>query len=164
MSEAAEGHKEHVRRWIAAFNDRDHAAEADARAPGYVAYAPGVPPLDSDAWTAFTGGFVEAFPDLRLTVEDVLAEGDMTAARVGFRGTHTGRFQGLPPTGRTVDFSAIEINRMEGGRVAEHWVQMDQLAMLQQLGLMVVPGPRLLLRILRHKVTGLRPRALLRRK
>jgi len=158
VSGTAEDHKDHVRRWISAFNDRDEAAEADARAPGYVGHAPGVPAMDSEAWQEFIGGFVEAFPDLRLTVEDVLAEGDMTAARVGFRGTHTGSFQGLPPTGRAVDFSAIEINRMEDGRVAEHWVQMDQLAMLQQLGLMVVPGPRLLLRILRHKLTGLRPR------
>jgi hypothetical protein len=47
---------------------------------------------------------------------------------------------------------------MEDGRVAEHWVQMDQPAMLQQLGLMVVPGPRPLLRILRQRVAALRPR------
>lgn len=162
MSDVAEDHKAHIRRWIEAYNARDHAAEADARAPGYVAHAPGVPPLDSEAWTAFVGGFADAFPDIRLTVEDVLSEEDRVAARVTFRGTHTGDFQGLPPTGRQVEFSAIEVNRMVDGRVAEHWVVMDQLAMLQQLGLMVVPGPRLLMRILRRKATRLRLPALRR--
>jgi hypothetical protein len=52
-----------VERWIEAFNDRDPQAEADARAPGFVAHVPGAPgPLDSDAWVGFTSSFVAAFP------------------------------------------------------------------------------------------------------
>jgi steroid delta-isomerase-like uncharacterized protein len=130
-----------VERWIAAYNERDTQAEAAARAPGFMAYMPGVPgPLDGAAWEGFVATFVVAFPDLRLTVEDSVAAGDKVAARVTFRGTHRGAFQGIPPTGKQVTFSAIEFNRMEDGKVAEHWVELDLLGLLQQLGAIPTPG------------------------
>lgn len=147
------------RRWIEVFNKRDDAAEADVRAPNYVAHAPASlepAPLNSESWTQFLSGFVEGFPDLRLTVEDAVAEGDLVAQRIQFAGTHTGEFQGLPPTHRKVSFSGLELNRFVDGRVAEHWFQLDTLTLLQQLGLMVVPGPRLLRRILTHHLNKLR--------
>jgi predicted ester cyclase len=147
------------RRWIEVFNERDEAGEADVRAGDYVAYAPASlepAPLDSEAWTRFLAGFVEAFPDLQLTVEDAVAEGDLVAQRIHFEGTHIGEFQGLPPTQRKVSFSGLELNRFVDGRVAEHWFQMDSLTLLQQLGLVVVPGPRLLPRVLAHQVKKLR--------
>jgi hypothetical protein len=72
----------------------------------------------------------------------------MTAQRILFTGTQTGPFRGLPPTGREVRFSGIEINRMADGKVIEHWFQLDALTLFQQLGLRVVPGPRLLPRLL----------------
>jgi len=124
-----------VRRWIDAYNDRDKQAEADARAPGYVAHAPGTSgPLDTEAWVEFIDSFVDAFPDLRLTVESIVSSGDMVAARVAFHGTHRGEFQGLPPTNREVAFTGMEFDRMADGKVAEHWVELDQVALLQQLG------------------------------
>ena len=147
------------RRWIEVFNERDDAAEADVRAKDYVAYAPvslEPAPLDSEAWTRFLAGFGEAFPDLQLTVEDAVGEGDLVAQRVHFAGTHTGEFQGLPPTNKKVAFSGLELNRFVDGRVAEHWFQMDSLTLLQQLGLVVVPGPRLLPRVLAHQLKKLR--------
>ena len=128
-----------VRRWIEGFNDGDEQAEADARTSDYLAYFPGAPPLDSDGWLHATGSFVEAFPDLRLTVQDIMAEGDRVAARVAFHGTHDGPFQGIPPTNRKVSFTSIEMNRMVDGKVAEHWVEIDVLGLLQQLG--AVPPP-----------------------
>jgi predicted ester cyclase len=91
---------------------------------------------------------VEGFPDLRLAVEDAVGEGDLVAQRVLFQGTHSGMFQGLPPTNKTVSFSGLELNRIVDGKVVEHWFQLDALGMLQQLGLAVVPGPRLIPRIL----------------
>jgi predicted ester cyclase len=69
-----------------------------------------------------------------LTVEDSVAGGDKVAARVTFRGTHEGEFQGIPPTGKQVTFTSIEFNRMAGNQVAEHWVELDLLGLLQQLG------------------------------
>jgi predicted ester cyclase len=156
---SVERNKAVCRRWIEVFNERDDAAEADVRTQDYVAHAPASlepTPLDSEAWTRFLSGFVEAFPDLHLTVEDAVAEGDLVAQRVHFAGTHTGEFQGLPPTNRKVTFSGLELNRLVDGRVAEHWVELDSLTLLQQLGLVVVPGPRLLPRVLAHQLTKLR--------
>ena len=153
------GHNKAVsRRWIEVFNERDDAAEADVRAPGYVAHAPASlepEPLDSEAWTRFLAGFVEGFPDLRMSVEEAVGEGDLVAQRVHFEGTHTGEFQGLPPTRSKVSFSGLELNRFVEGRVAEHWFQLDALTLLRQLGLVVVPGPRLLPRILTHQLKKL---------
>lgn len=74
------------------------------------------------------------FPDLHLTVEDQIAEGDMVVTRWTARGTHTGKFQGIPPTGREVRVSGADIDRIIDGKTVECWVHMDQLGLLQQLG------------------------------
>ena len=144
--------KEVSRRWIEVFNLRDNDAETGVRAPGFIAHAPASlepDPLRSEAWAEFLDGFVEGFPDLGLTVEDATGDGDLVAQRIHFEGTHTGVFQGLPPTGKKVSFEGLELNRHgENGKVVEHWFQLDALSLLQQLGLIVVPGPRLVPRVL----------------
>ena len=155
---SAEHNKAVCLRWIDRFNERDEQGEADARTSDYVAHAPAslaTAPLDSEAWQQFIAGFVEGFPDLHLTVEDAVGDGERVAQRIRFRGTHTGVFQGLPPTNRQIDLYAIELNRMQDGRVAEHWFQLDQVTLLQQLGLRVIPGPRLLPRLLAHEAMKL---------
>jgi len=148
---SAEHNRLLVRREIDAFNARDDAAEAASRAAGYTAHAPEsieTAALDSDAWVALLGVFLEGFPDLHLEVQDSCADENMVAQRILFTGTHTGPFRGLPPTGRRVRFSGLELNRMIDGKVAEHWFQMDAVTLFEQLGLRVVPGPRLALRLL----------------
>lgn len=137
--------------WIDAFNARDDAAEAAARTTDYIAHTPesiGTVTLDSGAWGEFLGVFLEGFPDLHLEVLDTSADEHMVAQRLLFTGTHTGNFRGLPATGREVRFGGIEINRMLDGKVAEHWFQLDAVTLFEQLGLRIVPGPRLLLRLL----------------
>jgi ketosteroid isomerase-like protein len=74
-----------------------------------------------------------AFPDLRITVEDMVAGDDKVAARLTFRGTHQGPFRGIEPTGRTVEFSSIRIYRIEDGKVAQTWAEVDALGLLGQL-------------------------------
>jgi predicted ester cyclase len=156
------GSAEHNRtvalRWIDAFNARDDAAEAAARTVDYLAHPPDsiqTAALDSDAWVEFLDVFVEGFPDLHLEVLDSSADEGMVAQRILFTGTHTGPFRGLPPTRRKVRFSGLEINRMVDGRVAEHWFQLDSVTLFEQLGLHVVPGPRLLARLMALPVTRL---------
>ena len=138
---SAEKNKAVLRRWIEAYNERDLEAEADVLAPGFVAHVPAAPgPLEGlEAWRRFSGPFAEAFPDLRLTVEDVVSDGEKVAARVAFRGTHRGEFQGIAPTDKEVAFSSMEFNRVVGGKVEEHWVELDLLGLMQQLG--VIPEP-----------------------
>ena len=80
-----------------------------------------------------------AFPDFHHTVEDLVAEGDKVVPRLTLRGTHQGDFQGLPPTGKQVTFSGINVMRLEDGKIVEHWSIGDTLGMLQQLG--AIPAP-----------------------
>lgn len=70
------------------------------------------------------------------TIEDVIAEGDRVAVRWTNSGTHVGEFAGIPATGRTFTIAGIDIYRVEGDLLAEHWHVIDQLAMLGQLGLL----------------------------
>ena len=67
----------------------------------------------------------EGFPDLSITVEDVMAEGDRVAARVVMRGTHRGEFQGIAPTGKRVEVRAIGMFRIANGKIVEHWGHAD---------------------------------------
>lgn len=73
------------------------------------------------------------------TVEDVIAEGDRVVVRWRNTGTHSGAFLGIPPTGRSFSIAGIDVYRIENDRLAEHWHVVDQLTMLQQLGL--IPSP-----------------------
>jgi predicted ester cyclase len=98
------------------------------------------PPETWRAWRQFTAPFSEAFPDLRLTIQDIAAEGNTVAARVAFHGTHRGELQGIPPTGKEVAFTSMEFNRVVGGKVEEHWVEIDLLGLMQQLGAVPAPG------------------------
>jgi predicted ester cyclase len=74
-----------------------------------------------------------SFPDLRGTVEQVLAEGDLVAGRVTWRGTHDGPFAGVAPTGRRVTFEAYHFVRFAGGKAAEWWGTADISGALAQL-------------------------------
>lgn len=138
---STEENKAVIRRWFQTFNDRDFAAEAAIRAANFLAHVPGAAaPLDNEGWPGFVGAFAAGFPDFRLELEELIAEGDRVAARWTFHGTQTGEFLGIPPTGRSVRVSALEVNRLVDGQVAEHWVILDQVGLLQQLG--ASPAPR----------------------
>ena len=67
----------------------------------------------------------EGFPDLTISVEDVMAEGDRVTARVTMRGTHQGEFQGIARTGKRVEVRAIDMFRIEDGKIVEHWGHAD---------------------------------------
>ena len=81
-----------------------------------------------------------AFPDIHYTVEDMFGAGDRVAVRWRLAGTHTGPIMGIPPTGRPVQMGGIDIHRLAGGRLAEHWDQVDLLGFLQQIG--AIPAPQ----------------------
>ena len=75
-----------------------------------------------------------AFPDLALTIDDLVAARDTVAWRFNLRGTHAGSFMGIPPTGRVVTTPGIAIDRLAAGKVAESWVSFDALDLLRQMG------------------------------
>ena len=82
-----------------------------------------------------------AFPDLRLTIDLQMAEGDLLASRFTVRGTHTGPFMDLPASGRQVTVTGIDITRWRDGQMAEHWAEMDMLGLMQQLGAIPTAAP-----------------------
>lgn len=75
------------------------------------------------------------YPDIHLTVEDLIAEGDKVVGRTTVTGTHRGEFMGLPPTGKSVTYNEIFIFRFVDGKVAETWGVVDVFAQIRQLGL-----------------------------
>lgn len=84
-----------------------------------------------------------AFPDLHLTIEDMVAEGDLVVSRWTFRGTNTGDLatpMPIPATGKPVTITGITISRLAAGKVAQDWHQGDMMGFMQQLGLIPVPA------------------------
>jgi steroid delta-isomerase-like uncharacterized protein len=83
-------------------------------------------------WTMLLRGL----PDLHLTIEDLIEEGDKVVMRNTVTGTHQGEYMGIPPTGKTVRYNEIFIFRFAGGRIAETWGIVDVLSQMRQLGVM----------------------------
>jgi steroid delta-isomerase-like uncharacterized protein len=77
-------------------------------------------------------------PDIHITVDEVLADGDRTAARFTITGTDTGGFMGMPATNQSITVTGMDFMRFRDGRIAEHWGEMDMMGLLQQLG--VIPS------------------------
>lgn len=103
------------------------------------AAAPGQPP-GREGLKQINLGFRAAFPDVQMTIEDLLAEGDKVVWRWSVQGTHQGPLMGIPATGKRVTFGGISIDRFADGRIAERWLQIDMLGLLQQVGAVPAPG------------------------
>jgi predicted ester cyclase len=139
---STEANKTSVRRFYdEVFNKKNRAAIDEFIDPNQVDHAapPGTPGGLAGAKQTI-GMYLTAFPDLHFTVEDMIAEGDKLVARLTVRGTQQGAFMGIPPTGKHVTVTAIDISRMAGGKSVEHWIEMDTLGMMQQLGVIPAPG------------------------
>lgn len=123
------------------FNQGDLAIVDELLAPGSITHIPawGMP-NNRMGLKQLIASFRAAFPDLHCTIEDEIHEGDRLAAHWTMHGTHQGQFLGNPPTGRPVEVQGIIFARTAGGRIVEDWILIDQLGMLQQLG--IVPPSR----------------------
>jgi predicted ester cyclase len=97
---------------------------------------PGVP-ADREGGKAYLGGFLNAFPDCHFEIDDMIAEGDQVVTKKTFTGTNTADFGEIPATGKSVTLQFTDIMRVRDGRIVEHWLCMDQLRFMQQLG--VIP-------------------------
>jgi steroid delta-isomerase-like uncharacterized protein len=132
-----------MRRTYERINAGDIDGFGDLVADDFVEHqgGPGLP-ATKEGTLDFFRALVTAFPDLRMTVEDLIADGDKAVARVAVTGTHEGEFMGIPPTGRRVDVQLIDIMRFDhAGRVAEHWGVGDMLSLMQQLGVVPTGAP-----------------------
>jgi steroid delta-isomerase-like uncharacterized protein len=94
---------------------------------------PGQPP-GRDGVRFYVNAIRAAFPDLTVKMDPVLADGDLEASHAVLSGTHQGEFLGIPASGKNVEFSSVDIIRIEDGKVAEHWGASDTLSLMQQIG------------------------------
>ena len=83
---------------------------------------------------------MSAFPGGTSTIEDMIVEGDKVVSRITYRATHTGDLMGIPPTGKSVTVSLMTIDQFADGKIVESWRLFDQMAMMQQLGVIPAPG------------------------
>ena len=84
--------------------------------------------------------FVNAFPDLKFTVLDMIAENDKVVAFWNISGTHNGEFRGIAPTGRKISVDGITINQLANGKIMDSYVSVDMWGMMRQLGAVPAPG------------------------
>jgi steroid delta-isomerase-like uncharacterized protein len=137
-----EANKDVVRAYVETiFNQRQVDRADELVAPDYVDHAalPGQAPGLEGAkgkWAMYLAGI----PDLRVSIEELVAEGDKVAVRRSYAGTHRGELLGIPATGKQVRIGGISIFRLADGKVAEQWEQLDRLALMQQLGVLPTPG------------------------
>ena len=124
------------------FNAGNLSAVSEYVHPDYVEHTPLPPGMPSglEGLKAFVTMMRSAFPDFHYTVEHVIAEGNLVAGSLLASGTNTGSFMGMPPTGKHITWTEMHFGRMVDGKLAEHWGVVDQLAMLQQLGVVPTPG------------------------
>ncbi len=109
-------------------------------APNIVAHglvdSKGQPITSRDAFKEFWQNFRDAFPDINVTVEDVISEGDKAMARCTVRATHGGHGLGVPPTQKPILFSGVAIARIKEGQFFEVWNYFDFISLYQQLGML----------------------------
>jgi predicted ester cyclase len=132
-----------VRRWLEEGWTRGNLAVADELIdPGFVTHGAGgqVVPTGPEGVRQLVSTWRTGFPDGRMIIEDLFAEGDKVVIRMTWVGTHTGEFYGQAATGRQVSVTSIGIDRVAGGKIVEGWGEVDMLGLYQQIGVMQRPG------------------------
>ena len=124
------------------FNKQDQNTAVEIISPSFVTHHPAYPEgiHGIEGVNQFLSLIHGGFPDLQYSVEDMIAEGDKVAVRWTFHGTHKGAFMGVPPSGRKVAVTGIDIFRITANKLVEGWVNSDILGLLQQIGAIPQPG------------------------
>jgi steroid delta-isomerase-like uncharacterized protein len=138
MSEA--DNKSVYLRFAAAVNQRNLDALDPLVAPNWINHGadPNEPP-GAERFKRIFAEFIAACPDFQITVEDQLAEGDKVMVRWHDTGTHTGSpLLGVPPSGKAIVLTGIDVLRLKNGQIIERWSESDQLYLLQTLGIIPV--------------------------
>jgi predicted ester cyclase len=124
-----------------ALNRGNLAVVDEVLAPGFIYHGPGGEEITGpDNYKEFLARLRSYYPDIHVTIENILAEGDLVATRTGCTFTFTGKGGGITPTGKKVTLAGSILDRFEDGRIAETWELYDRLDLYQQLGL-TPPGP-----------------------
>jgi steroid delta-isomerase-like uncharacterized protein len=139
-----EANKELVRQFTEAVNAADWEALAAVVSEDFTRHSAataGPPVTSGEAFIQLQESFLVSLPDQRVTIQQLVAEGDLVAGLATYSGTHTGPMGDIPPTGLTAEIPFLALFRIESGQIAELWVEWDNVAMLTQLGLFPPPPP-----------------------
>lgn len=131
-----EANKQLCRDYFTAFLAGDTAWMARHIAPDFVRHDPGLPfeVRGPDGVQRLHDLLMVAFPDMRLPLQDVVAEGEKVLVRLRVQATHSGDFGGMAPTGRAVDIGVLDLFQIREDVIVEHWALLDNLGLLKQLG------------------------------
>ncbi len=136
-----ESNKSVVRKWIEqGWNKHNVAVIDETYASNFVQHGGGPDVNSADELKTFVADYFKAFPNLTFTIDDLVAEGDRVVWRFVGTATHNGPLMGIPASGRTVAVPGIVVFRMANDRIAEGWVNLDMLGMLQGIGAIPVAG------------------------
>jgi steroid delta-isomerase-like uncharacterized protein len=117
------------------WNDKKVDVANELMTPDYVHHDPqSIIPTGIDGYKKLVSYYLNAFPDLRFTIEDEISEGDMVVTRWTATGTHQGDLNEIPPTGKAFSVTGITMARVINGRIIESWNNWDTLGLMQQLG------------------------------
>lgn len=151
-----EQNKAIVLQFYQAFDDRKIEQALELLAPNFIARMAGVPEqLNAQEFKQFGMSFYLAFSQGQHIFDEILVAGDKVVTWGTFTVTHLGEFQGLPPTGKQISLSVAHIDRVECGKIVEHWGHGDALGLMQQLGIVFLPSPKLFPDILRGALSKL---------
>jgi predicted ester cyclase len=136
MSE--EGNKAIIRRLYQELDKKNFGIYSELCSFSFISHFPGSPKSQSKKEREqISRIFYEAIPNLRHSIDDLISDGDKVAARLTARGTHTGSFRGMQPTGNEILFTGMRFYLVFGGKITEEWATFDSLLLMQQLG--VIP-------------------------
>lgn len=134
-----------VLQFYAAFDNRNIDQALAMLAPNFIAHMAGIPdPMNAEEFKAFGQTFYNAFTDSQHTFDQVIATDNQVVTCGTFTAAHKGSFQGLPPTDKKIQIAIMHIDRLENGQIVEHWGQGDAQGLMQQLGIIFLPGPQLI--------------------
>jgi steroid delta-isomerase-like uncharacterized protein len=138
---STEDNKSLVRRGIEeVWNQKNLAIVDELGAPDYISHNPTMTTHGLEQYKQLVTMYFSAFPDLHITIEDQVAEGDKVVTRWTAGGTQQGAFMGIPPTGKQAVVTGITIDRFANSKAVETWNNSDDLGMLQQLGVIPAMG------------------------
>jgi steroid delta-isomerase-like uncharacterized protein len=144
--------KEIVLELYAAFDQGDFELGRSMLSEDFITELVGIPnSLDRSAFIQFGLEFRQSFPDGYHQFEHIIAEDDRVVTVGKFRGTHLDKFQGLPATGKSIEIEVMHIDRLSDGKIVSHWGQGNQAGMMQQLGIVFIPGFSLIASAILHQ-------------
>jgi len=140
QAEVEEQNKEVVRRyWNGKWNERRPEILDELQTSDVVYHSPSMEMNGLEEYKQVYSSYLSAFQDTQITIEELIAEGDKVMTRITMQGVHKGELGGIVPTDKTLTISGFTVFRLVDGKIVEEWEILDELGMMQQLGMELKP-------------------------